>query len=209
MSLSSFEVAMQTMACVLSDCLKDKNGVPVITTDGLNQLVKEQFPHCEKKEICPGVYEIRIPLRDARKCGVGSPCGIPSTREEIPRNTEDLVVLADREVSTGHFIVIWASLQFVEEGISPEVHEIKIPLRDAGEGAVGSPHGIPSTQEETPRHMEDLVVSAGREESTEQLRGQKLLQISDSPDDDDILEDTLIQEPFRLLGEIIVIIRIC
>ncbi|KAL8184593.1 UNVERIFIED_CONTAM: hypothetical protein K2H54_021406 [Gekko kuhli] len=62
MSLSSFEVAMETMASVVSCYLKDKNGVPMISKDGLNQLVKEQFPHCEKDEISPGVYEIRIPL---------------------------------------------------------------------------------------------------------------------------------------------------
>ncbi|KAL8184642.1 UNVERIFIED_CONTAM: hypothetical protein K2H54_022826 [Gekko kuhli] len=59
---SSLEVAMQTMGSVFSDYLEDEKGVSMITKDGLNQLVKEQFPHCEKKEISPGVFRIRIPL---------------------------------------------------------------------------------------------------------------------------------------------------
>ncbi|KAL8184594.1 UNVERIFIED_CONTAM: hypothetical protein K2H54_021439 [Gekko kuhli] len=50
MTLSSFEVALQTMATGLSDYLEDKNGVLVFIKNGLNQMVKEQFPHCEK---CP------------------------------------------------------------------------------------------------------------------------------------------------------------
>ncbi|KAL8184612.1 UNVERIFIED_CONTAM: hypothetical protein K2H54_021938 [Gekko kuhli] len=53
---------MQTMGSILSEYLEDKNSVPVLTKDGLNQLVKEQFPHCEKEEISPGLYRIRIPL---------------------------------------------------------------------------------------------------------------------------------------------------
>ncbi|KAL8184595.1 UNVERIFIED_CONTAM: hypothetical protein K2H54_021458 [Gekko kuhli] len=59
---SSLEVAMQTVGSFLSDYMKEKKNVSVITKDGLKQLVKEQFPHCEKKEIRPGVYEIGIPL---------------------------------------------------------------------------------------------------------------------------------------------------
>ncbi|KAL8184637.1 UNVERIFIED_CONTAM: hypothetical protein K2H54_022742, partial [Gekko kuhli] len=59
---SSFEVAMQTVGSLLSGCLVDKNGVSVFSKDGLNQLVTEMFPHCKKKEISPGVYEIKIPL---------------------------------------------------------------------------------------------------------------------------------------------------
>ncbi|KAL8184607.1 UNVERIFIED_CONTAM: hypothetical protein K2H54_021814 [Gekko kuhli] len=39
---------MQTMGSFLSDYLEEEKGVPVISKDGLNQLVKEQFPHCEK-----------------------------------------------------------------------------------------------------------------------------------------------------------------
>ncbi|KAL8184621.1 UNVERIFIED_CONTAM: hypothetical protein K2H54_022198 [Gekko kuhli] len=57
---------MQTVGSLLSGCLKDKNGVPVIPKDRLKQLVKEQFPHCEKKEIRAGVYEIKIPLTGSR-----------------------------------------------------------------------------------------------------------------------------------------------
>ncbi|KAL8184626.1 UNVERIFIED_CONTAM: hypothetical protein K2H54_022363 [Gekko kuhli] len=45
---SALEVAMQTMASVLSDNLEEKNGAPVITKDGLKQLVEQQFPHCKK-----------------------------------------------------------------------------------------------------------------------------------------------------------------
>ncbi|KAL8184643.1 UNVERIFIED_CONTAM: hypothetical protein K2H54_022848 [Gekko kuhli] len=36
------------MASVLSEYLKETNGVPVMTKNALNQLVKEQFPHCKK-----------------------------------------------------------------------------------------------------------------------------------------------------------------
>ncbi|KAL8184635.1 UNVERIFIED_CONTAM: hypothetical protein K2H54_022771, partial [Gekko kuhli] len=53
---------MQTVGSLLSGCLVDKNGVSVISKDGLNQLVTEMFPHCEKEEISPGVYKIKIPL---------------------------------------------------------------------------------------------------------------------------------------------------
>ncbi|KAL8184617.1 UNVERIFIED_CONTAM: hypothetical protein K2H54_022082 [Gekko kuhli] len=66
MPLSSFEVAMQTVGSVLSHYRKDKNGVPKNPKDEMNQLVKEQFPHCEKKEIRPGVYKIKIPLTGSR-----------------------------------------------------------------------------------------------------------------------------------------------
>ncbi|KAL8184618.1 UNVERIFIED_CONTAM: hypothetical protein K2H54_022123 [Gekko kuhli] len=66
MPVSSFEVAMQTVGSVLSHYRKDKNGVPKDPKDGLNQLVKEQFPHCKKKEIRPGVYKIKIPLPGSR-----------------------------------------------------------------------------------------------------------------------------------------------
>ncbi|KAL8184628.1 UNVERIFIED_CONTAM: hypothetical protein K2H54_022487 [Gekko kuhli] len=45
---SSFEVALQTAGSLLSDCLVDKNGAPVVSKDALNQLVIEMFPHCEK-----------------------------------------------------------------------------------------------------------------------------------------------------------------
>ncbi|KAL8184596.1 UNVERIFIED_CONTAM: hypothetical protein K2H54_021479 [Gekko kuhli] len=62
MPLSPFEVGMQTMACVVSEYLQEKKNVPVITKDGLNQLMEEQFPHCEKEEISPGAYRIRIPM---------------------------------------------------------------------------------------------------------------------------------------------------
>ncbi|KAL8184610.1 UNVERIFIED_CONTAM: hypothetical protein K2H54_021869 [Gekko kuhli] len=64
MLLSSIEVAMQTMASFLSNYLDEKKSVSVITKDGLKQMVKEQFPHCEKEEIRPGVYQIRIPLTE-------------------------------------------------------------------------------------------------------------------------------------------------
>ncbi|KAL8184650.1 UNVERIFIED_CONTAM: hypothetical protein K2H54_023025 [Gekko kuhli] len=62
MLLSSFEVAMQAMASVLSDYMKGESCAPGITEDGLNKMVKEQFPHCKTEEISPGVYEITIPL---------------------------------------------------------------------------------------------------------------------------------------------------
>ncbi|KAL8184694.1 UNVERIFIED_CONTAM: hypothetical protein K2H54_025478 [Gekko kuhli] len=64
---------MQTMASILSGYLEDKNGVPVITKNGLSQLVKEQFPHCETKEIYPGVYEIKIPLVQLCQMSSSSP----------------------------------------------------------------------------------------------------------------------------------------
>ncbi|KAL8184615.1 UNVERIFIED_CONTAM: hypothetical protein K2H54_022039 [Gekko kuhli] len=54
---------MQTVGSLFSGCLVDENGVPMISKDGLDQLVTEMFPHCKKEEIRPGVYHIRIPLR--------------------------------------------------------------------------------------------------------------------------------------------------
>ncbi|KAL8184644.1 UNVERIFIED_CONTAM: hypothetical protein K2H54_022868 [Gekko kuhli] len=107
MLLSSLEVAMQTMGSFVSDYLEEEKGVPVITTDGLNQLVKEQFPHCEKKEISPTVYEIRIPLASSptkegntfcrmelniiiQMTKPEQPTGIPGTPEEVLKNTEEL-----------------------------------------------------------------------------------------------------------------------
>ncbi|KAL8184695.1 UNVERIFIED_CONTAM: hypothetical protein K2H54_025491 [Gekko kuhli] len=48
MPMSSLEVATQTMASVLSGYLEEVKSVPVFPKDGLSQLVKEQFPHCEK-----------------------------------------------------------------------------------------------------------------------------------------------------------------
>ncbi|KAL8184651.1 UNVERIFIED_CONTAM: hypothetical protein K2H54_023046 [Gekko kuhli] len=53
---------MQTMGSILSYYLEGENSAPGITGDGLNKLVKEQFPHCKREEISPGVYEIRIPM---------------------------------------------------------------------------------------------------------------------------------------------------
>ncbi|KAL8184647.1 UNVERIFIED_CONTAM: hypothetical protein K2H54_022932 [Gekko kuhli] len=53
---------MQTVASVLIDYMEGENCAPGITKDGLNKLVKEQFPHCETEEISPGVYYIAIPL---------------------------------------------------------------------------------------------------------------------------------------------------
>ncbi|KAL8184646.1 UNVERIFIED_CONTAM: hypothetical protein K2H54_022918 [Gekko kuhli] len=100
---------MQTMASVLRGFLEDKNGVPKVTKDGLNQMMKEQFPHFKKKEISPGVYELRIPLvagrlwgreRHARKWGTGSPHGVPGTREEIPGHTEEPMASDGQEGST-------------------------------------------------------------------------------------------------------------
>ncbi|KAL8184627.1 UNVERIFIED_CONTAM: hypothetical protein K2H54_022385 [Gekko kuhli] len=92
---SALEVAMQTMASVLSDNLEEKNGVPVITKDGLKQLVEQQFPHCKK---VPGRLWGRE--KEARKLDAGSLRGVPGTREEIPRPTEDLAVVVGREDST-------------------------------------------------------------------------------------------------------------
>ncbi|KAL8184611.1 UNVERIFIED_CONTAM: hypothetical protein K2H54_021913 [Gekko kuhli] len=55
---------MQTTASVVSEYLDEEKGVSKITKNGLNQLVKEEFPHFQKEEIRPGVYQIRIPLTE-------------------------------------------------------------------------------------------------------------------------------------------------
>ncbi|KAL8184609.1 UNVERIFIED_CONTAM: hypothetical protein K2H54_021841 [Gekko kuhli] len=57
---------MQTMASVVSCYLEEEKGFSKITKGGLNQMVKEQFPHFEKEEIRPGGYRIRIPLTETR-----------------------------------------------------------------------------------------------------------------------------------------------
>ncbi|KAL8184632.1 UNVERIFIED_CONTAM: hypothetical protein K2H54_022579 [Gekko kuhli] len=76
---------MQTVGSLLSGCLVDKNGVPVFSKDGLNQLVTEMFPHCKKEKISPGVYEIKIPLKET------SP-GVPRDRGPLVGNMNDISV---------------------------------------------------------------------------------------------------------------------
>ncbi|KAL8184622.1 UNVERIFIED_CONTAM: hypothetical protein K2H54_022296 [Gekko kuhli] len=123
---SALEVAMQTMASVLGDYVEEKNGVPVITKNGLDQLVKQQLLNFDTEEIDPTAYEIRIPL---------------------------------------------------------------VRRRGKGRRRPGSkPRGNPGTREE---YSEDLAVSIGQEDSTAQLRGQKLLQVSDPIDDADIVDEVL------------------
>ncbi|KAL8184625.1 UNVERIFIED_CONTAM: hypothetical protein K2H54_022349 [Gekko kuhli] len=85
---SALEVAMQTMASVLSDYVEEKNGVPVITKDGLDQLVEQQFPNSEMK-------------RKGRGRATNRPRGKKGTRKGIPRQPEDLAVSVGREDSTG------------------------------------------------------------------------------------------------------------
>ncbi|KAL8184641.1 UNVERIFIED_CONTAM: hypothetical protein K2H54_022794 [Gekko kuhli] len=48
---SAFEVAMQMIASVSSGYLDVKNGVPVMTKDGMKRTVNEQFPHFEKTHL--------------------------------------------------------------------------------------------------------------------------------------------------------------
>ncbi|KAL8184613.1 UNVERIFIED_CONTAM: hypothetical protein K2H54_021967 [Gekko kuhli] len=54
---------MQTVGSLLSGYLKDKNGVSVIPKDGLDQLVKEQFPHCEKFHMIDDSLIWELPMR--------------------------------------------------------------------------------------------------------------------------------------------------
>ncbi|KAL8184624.1 UNVERIFIED_CONTAM: hypothetical protein K2H54_022339 [Gekko kuhli] len=62
MSLSAFEVAMQTMGSLFSAYVDYKNGAPVFTEDGLNQMVKEEFPHfSEDRSLSEGE---EIPLQE-------------------------------------------------------------------------------------------------------------------------------------------------
>ncbi|KAL8184633.1 UNVERIFIED_CONTAM: hypothetical protein K2H54_022705 [Gekko kuhli] len=72
---------MQTIGSLFSECLENKNGVPMISKDGLNQLVTEMFPHCEKEQINPGVYEIKIPLNETS--AACSPINREVSRDEI------------------------------------------------------------------------------------------------------------------------------
>lgn len=48
MSLSSFEVSMETIANSLSEYVELENGICRVTKVGLDQLVKEQLPHFDK-----------------------------------------------------------------------------------------------------------------------------------------------------------------
>ncbi|KAL8184630.1 UNVERIFIED_CONTAM: hypothetical protein K2H54_022531 [Gekko kuhli] len=69
---------MQTMGSLLSDCLVDKNGVLVISKDGLNQLVTEMFPHCEKDENLSEGEE--IPLQEPPQIFISpeNQCNLPA-----------------------------------------------------------------------------------------------------------------------------------
>ncbi|KAL8184623.1 UNVERIFIED_CONTAM: hypothetical protein K2H54_022319 [Gekko kuhli] len=61
------------MASVLSDYVEEKNGVPVMTKDGLDQLVKQQFLYSSMEEIDPTAYEISIPLVGQKLLQVSDP----------------------------------------------------------------------------------------------------------------------------------------
>ncbi|KAL8184631.1 UNVERIFIED_CONTAM: hypothetical protein K2H54_022547 [Gekko kuhli] len=53
---------MQTVASLLSEYLVEENGALVISKDGLNQLVAEMFPHCEKFNMIDDslIWELRM-----------------------------------------------------------------------------------------------------------------------------------------------------